>query len=194
MKALPATDRGRRSRAAIVDAAAQLMHARGIAATSMDDVLAASGAGKSQLYHYFRNKQDLCVAVLNRHFDQILAGQPALGDPACGDLGRWRDQVVEAFRASTVGTCPLGSLVGQTGRDPLLHETLAALLARWQDAIAELVRRAQLAGRVRADADPAEAGAILLAALQGGTTLAHLRRAEGPLVTALDAAIGPLTA
>jgi TetR/AcrR family transcriptional repressor of nem operon len=194
MKALPATDRGRRSRAAIVDAAAQLVHARGIAATSMDDVLAASGAGKSQLYHYFRNKQDLCVAVLNRHFDRILAGQPALGDPACDDLGRWRDQVVVAFRARTVGTCPLGSLVGQTGRDPVLHETLAALFARWQDAIAELVRRAQLAGRVRADADPAEAGAILLAALQGGTTLAHLRRGEGPLATALDAAIGPLTA
>jgi TetR/AcrR family transcriptional repressor of nem operon len=194
MKALPTTERGRRSRAAILDTAAQMMHAQGIAATSMDDVLIASGAGKSQLYHYFENKQDLCAAVLHHQFGQILAAQPSLGDPECDDVGRWRDQVLTAFRASRVGTCPLGSFVGQTERDPLLHETLAALFARWEDAIAGLVRRAQAAGRVHADADPAEAGMVLLGALQGGTVLAHLQRSEVPLASALDAVIGHLAA
>ncbi len=66
--------------------------------------------------------------------------------------------------------------MGQTERDPLLHETLANLFARWEDAIAGLVRRAQAAGRVHADADPAEAGTVLLGALQGGTVLAHMQR------------------
>jgi TetR/AcrR family transcriptional regulator, transcriptional repressor for nem operon len=194
MKSLPTTERGRRSRAAILDTAAQMMHAQGIAATSMDDVLAASGAGKSQLYHYFENKQDLCAAVLHHQFDQVLAAQPSLGDPECVDVGRWRDQVLTAFRTSRVGTCPLGSFVGQTDRDPLLHETLAALFARWQDALADLVRRSQAAGRVRADADPAQAGTVLLGALQGGTVLAHMWRSEAPLASALDAVIDPLAA
>jgi AcrR family transcriptional regulator len=194
MKALPATERGRRSREAILDTAAQLMHAQGIAATSMDDVLAASGAGKSQLYHYFENKQDLCAAMLHHQFDRILAAQPSLGDPECDDLGRWRDEVLAASRASRVGTCPLGTFVGQTERDSLLHETLAALFARWQDAIAGLVRRAQVAGRVPADADPAEAGMALLGALQGGTILACMQRSEVPLASALDAVLGRLAA
>jgi hypothetical protein len=56
------------------------------------------------------------------------------------------------------------------------------------------VRRAQAAGRVHADADPAEAGMVLLGALQGGTVLAHLQRSEVPLASALDAAIGHLAA
>lgn len=38
---LPATAHGRRTRAAIVDAAAQMMYQKGVAATSLDDILAA---------------------------------------------------------------------------------------------------------------------------------------------------------
>ncbi len=48
---LPATAHGRRTRAAIIDAAAQMMYQKGVAATSLDDILAASSTGKSQLYH-----------------------------------------------------------------------------------------------------------------------------------------------
>ncbi|WP_237160754.1 TetR/AcrR family transcriptional regulator, partial [Mycobacteroides abscessus] len=56
---LPATAHGRRTRAAIVDAAAQMMYQKGVAATSLDDILAASSTGKSQLYHYFKDRSDL---------------------------------------------------------------------------------------------------------------------------------------
>ncbi|EIU49294.1 transcriptional regulator, TetR family [Mycobacteroides abscessus 6G-0125-S] len=36
---LPATAHGRRTRAAIIDAAAQMMYQKGVAATSLDDIL-----------------------------------------------------------------------------------------------------------------------------------------------------------
>jgi AcrR family transcriptional regulator len=62
---------------AIVSAAAKLMHERGFAAPSMDDVLAASGAGKSQVHHHFDGRQDLRVAVLHHQFDLVMAAQPA---------------------------------------------------------------------------------------------------------------------
>ena len=48
----PKTGRGRASRERIVERAAELFAERGVAATSLDEVLAAAGAGKSQLYHY----------------------------------------------------------------------------------------------------------------------------------------------
>ena len=50
----PRTGRGRASRERIVEHAAELFAERGVAGASLDDVLAAAGAGKSQLYHYFR--------------------------------------------------------------------------------------------------------------------------------------------
>jgi len=49
--AVASTERGRRTRAAIVDTAATMMYANGVATTALDDILAASGTGKSQLYH-----------------------------------------------------------------------------------------------------------------------------------------------
>jgi TetR/AcrR family transcriptional repressor of nem operon len=192
MRPLPSTARGKRSRATIVDAAARLMHDRGLAAPSMDDVLAASGTGKSQLYHYFDGKQELAEAVLHHQYDRILAAQPALTDEDCTDLAQWRDEVLQAHRDSDMGTCPLGAFVGQTDHDPALRATLADLFDCWQDAIAGLVTRAVNAGTIR-DVDPATAAAALLTALQGGTMLAHLRASPEPLASALNTIVDSLT-
>ena len=189
---MPSTARGRRSRAAILDAAAELMHARGIAGPSIDDLLAASGTGKSQLYHFFGGRRELVEAMLRYQFDRVVAAQPALTDLACDDLDRWRDQVLEAQRAHGLGTCPLGVFVGQVEDDPVLRATLTDLFARWQDAIAGLVVRARQVGRVRPDVDANAAALSLLTAHQGGTVLSHLRRDLTPLADALDSALAPL--
>ena len=45
-RALPVTERGRRARASIIDAAATLMYQKGVSMTSLDDVLAAAGRGR----------------------------------------------------------------------------------------------------------------------------------------------------
>jgi TetR/AcrR family transcriptional regulator, transcriptional repressor for nem operon len=54
----PITRRGRASRERIVERAAELFAERGIAATTVDEVLAAAWAGKGQFYHYFRSRAD----------------------------------------------------------------------------------------------------------------------------------------
>ena len=192
MKPLPSTARGRRTRAAILDGAAQLMYERGMAAASMDDVLLASGAGKSQLYHYFDDKQDLCAAVLQFQFERVRAAQPSLDDPSCTDLRTWRNEVLDAYRNSGNGTCPLGAFAAQTDGDPFLRDTLTALFDRWQSALADLARRADAARLLRPGTDPEAAGLALLTAHQGGTLLSHLHRSEEPLARALDDAIARL--
>lgn len=190
---IPTTAKGRQTMTGITAAAARLMHDRGITATSLDDVLRASGAGKSQLYHYFGDKEELTQAVFQYQLDRILGSQPSLADGNCDDLGQWRSEVLAALKASDCGTCPLGSFAGQVGDAPALHDTLAELFEEWRAAIAALVRRAQRAGRVTNSADPDEAATFLLAALEGGTMLANLRRDEAPLRTMLDAELRRLT-
>jgi AcrR family transcriptional regulator len=192
VKALPTTAKGLRTRAAIVSAAARLMHDRGLAGPSTDEILAASGTGKSQLYRYFDDKHDLAVAVLRHQFELVMGAQPALHDPSCADLGRWRAEVLAAHRSSGLGNCPLGAFVSQTDHDPELRATLVELFTRWQSLLADLVDRARAAGHVRADVDPALAGRALLAALQGGTILAHLHVDPDPLVQSLTDAITTL--
>lgn len=178
---------------AIVDAAARLMHDKGIAATAVDDVLSASGTGKSQLYHYFDGKQGLTVAVLRHEFERIIESQPSLRDPRCDDLAQWRDEVLRAHAESGCGACPLGVFAGQVGDDPVLRKELADLFDQWHQAIADLVRRAARAQRVRRDVDPVGTGIALLAAVQGGIMLAYLNGDAGPLARALDRVLSELT-
>jgi AcrR family transcriptional regulator len=41
-----------------------MMYRNGVASTGLDDVLAAAGCGKSQLYRYFEDRSDLVRAVI----------------------------------------------------------------------------------------------------------------------------------
>src|SRR5262245_31915446 len=92
VRAAPATGKGRQARDAITAAAARLMHERGIAATTLDDVLTASGTGKSQLYHYFGDKDGLTAAVLEHQFRRVMAAQPSLSGEREPDLLSWRTE------------------------------------------------------------------------------------------------------
>lgn len=189
MKTAPATPKGERTRAAITATAARLMHERGIGATALEEILTESGAGKSQLYYYFKDKQDLSAAVLRHQFASVLAAQQSLNDETCTDLMRWRSEVLAAHRASGFSNCPLGAFIGQVEDIPALRDVFADLFEQWRSAIAVLVNRARQAGRLPADVDPDEAGLLLLGALQGGTMLAHLQGRQEALERILDATL-----
>ncbi|MGH3070312.1 MAG: TetR/AcrR family transcriptional regulator, partial [Streptosporangiaceae bacterium] len=60
------TPKGERTRARIVDAAAQLIYERGVAGTTLEDVKAAAEVSGSQLSHYFADKDGLVQAVIDR--------------------------------------------------------------------------------------------------------------------------------
>ena len=76
----PLTARGAVTRSRIVNAAADLIYARGVDRTSLDDVMAESGVSKSQLYHYFADKDALVLEVITLQTERVLnAQQPHLG-------------------------------------------------------------------------------------------------------------------
>ena len=59
-------------RTQILDAAAELIAAKGFVQTSVDDVIASAGlSGKSHFYHYFKSKETLGHEVLARQFDEL---------------------------------------------------------------------------------------------------------------------------
>ena len=62
----PATDRGRRRREAVLDAAAEAFHAHGFHGASVDDVCAAAGITGPGLYRHFASKDALLMAVIDR--------------------------------------------------------------------------------------------------------------------------------
>jgi len=74
------TARGAATRSRIVNAAADVIYEHGVERTSLDEVMAASGVSKSQLYHYFADKDALILEVIAVQAERVLAAQePHLG-------------------------------------------------------------------------------------------------------------------
>src|SRR6266446_118311 len=57
---------GRSTREAILEAASRLIHVHGYNHTALDDVLRESGVWKGNFYYYFKSKEDLGYAIIDR--------------------------------------------------------------------------------------------------------------------------------
>jgi TetR/AcrR family transcriptional repressor of nem operon len=182
------TAKGERTRARIVAAAARLIHERGVAATTLDDVKAAAGVSGSQMYHYFPDKDELVQAVISHQADVIAGNQRQADLGSAEGLRAWRDMVIaQVGSGEGKGGCPLGSLAGQLAEtDPHARTLLADGFRQWQAAIGEDLRRLHRAGRLPDGTDPDSLAVTLLATLQGGLLLAQVQRDTRPLETAVD--------
>lgn len=193
-RALPVTERGRRARASIIDAAATLMYQKGVSMTSLDDVLAAAGSGKSQLYHYFDSKADLVAAVIERQLELVLARQPTLAHIESWDgIDAWVSEILTAHSApGGPFACPLGTMAAELKNDPTFRPLLDNAFRRWEAPLARGLQTIQDRGELVADADPNRLASTVIAALQGGMLLARVRGDIAPLRDTLEGAVEQL--
>ena len=180
------TPKGRATRERIVATAAQLMYAHGVAGTSLGDVQKAAGVSPSQVYHYFQDKESLIRAVIAHRLHAVLATLEGLD--SMEGLRAWRDLVVDTYRQQNCeGGWPLGSLVGELAEPfPGCRADLAGGFDQWETAIRTGLQAMCDRGDLRRKADPGRLATALLAAVEGGTQLAQVRRDPAPLETALD--------
>jgi TetR/AcrR family transcriptional repressor of nem operon len=181
------TAKGARTRARIIEAAAALIHERGVAGATLDDVRAAAGVSGSQMTHYFADKNDLVQAVIDYQADAIVNRQrQALGGP--NGVEAWRNMVITAAeRTKAKGGCQLGSLVGQLAEnDPEARALIAAGFDQWAVAIADGLRSLDVDGKLPSDINPDDLAITLLATLQGGLLLAQAQRNPRPIETAVN--------
>ena len=196
--AQPATARGRETRERIICAAAELVAERGVAGTSLDDVRARAHASKSQLYHYFADRDDLMRAVAGAVCDDVLGGQAEMFarlDTIDG-LRSWTNALVTLQQTRHAkGGCPIGSLAGQNAEhDDGARLALADGLDRWESAIRDGLERMAARGELRPDANPDALAQRTLAAVQGGLLLTQIRRDPNQLRATLDGALDAILA
>ncbi len=188
------TQKGLATRARIIAAAAEVILARGVNGTSLEDVRRAAGVSGSQLSHYFVDKQDLVRQVIAARTEFVIDFhiQPALGGlDSLEALRAWAQRCWEQDGAKyTANGCVYGSLSGELlEADDVVLDDLAAGYDRWMtlfvDGLSAMARR----GELSADADAGHLATALLAAHQGGTLLTHITGSAEPFQAAVDAAV-----
>jgi TetR/AcrR family transcriptional repressor of nem operon len=186
------TARGTATRLRIVNAAANLIYEHGVDRTSLDEVLGASGVSKSQLYHYFADKDALVLEVIALQAERVLAAQePHLGAlDSLRSLRAWGRAIIRLNEQVHMGGCPLGSLANELANtSESARKRLAGDFGTWIDRIEHGLAKMHERGELAKSADPHELAIALLAAVQGGLLLAKTTRTSRPLEIAIDMAI-----
>jgi TetR/AcrR family transcriptional repressor of nem operon len=175
--------KGAAARDQILDAASRIIHLRGYHCTSLDDVLREVNVGKGNFYYYFRSKEELGFAIIDRIVQGFVERtlEPSFADPdadALEQINAFLDRILEGQRRrNCVGGCPLGNLASELSD---VHEgfrqRLADSFALWRVKLADALARGQARGRLRADLDPVRAAEFFVASLEGAILLSKVAR------------------
>jgi AcrR family transcriptional regulator len=192
------TPKGAATRARIVASGADLVLARGVGGTSLDDICTGTATSKSQLFHYFPGgKSELVGAIAAFQSERVLgAQQPFLGElDSWAAWQGWRDAVLAHYGSQRHWGCPIGALATELiGNDPERAADVARHLDHWRGYLRAGLSRMRDAGLLRADADPDTLALSVFAALHGGLLLTQTMRSLKPLEAALDGALTTLRA
>jgi AcrR family transcriptional regulator len=149
----PAPRRGRprseKAHQAILEAAAELLLARGLAAVSMDAVAERAGVSKATIYRWWPTKETLALDALYHEWE---------GVPAVRDTGSIRGDLLRLFRpwARLARSAPYGrviaALLTEVQTDPAFaREYRARFVEPRRDQARAIFRRAIERGEIPAD-------------------------------------------
>jgi AcrR family transcriptional regulator len=190
------TRKGAATRSRIVETAAQMVLARGVGGTTLDDVCAGASTGKSQLFHYFPGGKTELVAALAEHQYRVVlaAQQPHLDDLSTwSSWEAWRASLLELYGSQPSWGCPIGALVSELiGNNPDLATEIQRHMDDWRERLRSGVERLRDTGALREDCDPQTLALGIFAAVQGGLLLVQTMQSVAPLSAALDGALSLL--
>ena len=166
----PDRDRGgAATRARILEAAERVVRERGLARATTKEIARAASLSEAALYKHYQGKNELVLAMVTSRPGSLQQDLAALrAGVGSGDLERklteLAEHAVEFFgRAMPVGNALLAEPELLAGYRELLLERGASPRKPVQ-ALADCLRAERDLGRLRADADPDAAAALLLGA------------------------------
>jgi len=180
--------RDRRSRDRILESAIALFHQSGFNATSLDDILEASGVCRSNFYYHFKSKEDLGMEVLRQQAEvfesRCIAGILENSSvPARARLERLFEAVAAGQRAEDYRCgCPFGNLAAElAGIHPEFRRRLSEFFGRWEDSVNRCLQDGVSRGEFRSDLETRPVATALVSQIEGAILLTKTHRHEGPI-------------
>jgi TetR/AcrR family transcriptional repressor of nem operon len=166
----------------IVDAASRLVHVRGFNNTSVDEILRESGVGKGNFYYYFRSKDELGFAILERGLERI--STELIEKHFNPEKDPWQqildflDSLVERARQrACTGGCLLGNLAVEMSD---IHEEFRRRLnmafERLRSRLEVTLTQAKAQGTLRSEADIPRLAHFIVAGFEGAFMMGKLHK------------------
>lgn len=169
----------------LVDAARELMLAKGYTATSVDDICTAAGVTKGSFFHYFTDKEHLGRVAAERFYaDRVTLFEKAPlheeTDPLDRVLG-FIDFLIQVARSPRgVKDCLLGNFVQELSTThPGIRDVCASCFDDQAERFKQMLDEAKTRYAPRARWSTESVASHLIAVLQGGIILAKARQDRG---------------
>jgi AcrR family transcriptional regulator len=177
----------------MIRAAADLFHKQGVRATSPDQILEASGTGKGQFYHYFKNKEGLIHEVLQNHLNAIREGTAPLNYEirSWEDLENWfRGQLELQRKLKMSRGCPFGTIGNEiTENDELVRQDLSLIFEVVRNKLASFFIREKAKGRIVEHLNEQSMADFCIAVIQGALLLGRVHRDSQPVESTIQQAL-----
>jgi AcrR family transcriptional regulator len=180
----------------IIQIAADLFHKQGVAATSPDKIIEASGTGKGQFYYYFKNKEGLVHEVLQHYLEVIKTG----ASPIHYEIESWPDlekwflahvELQKAFRMTR--GCPFGTIGNEvTENDELIRQDLSLIFELVRAKLAAFFIREKAKGRISKRVDEGQLADYCIAVAQGAMLMGKVKRDSRLVEAAMQEALSHL--
>jgi len=166
----------------LLDAAHQLMLAKGFSATTVEQICTAAEVTKGCFFHYFKGKEDLARATLERVFEyknRLLAEAPfrSFEDPLDRVYG-YVDLVIEMSQSELAQQgCLLGNFAMElSDTHENMRLTCAAFFSQWTESFQADLDQAKAQHAPDADFDTYSLAEHFIAVLEGAFILAKSKR------------------
>src|ERR1700736_2839243 len=144
---------------------------RGYSATSLDDIMQATGLGKGSLYATFGNKRQMFALALRQYCSGLIAdAERALHGPDVGAMKRldaYLRRMSRIFTSSKRG-CLLGKAVAEVvGEDAEADAIVLRCFQDFEHVLAEVLAQAKRTGETRPNLNVLQSANLVMAVIRG---------------------------
>lgn len=170
--------KGEETRQFIIEKAAPIFNTKGIAATSMSDIMEATKLSKGSMYVHFENKDVLACAAVDHNMKILnskLEAEITKAQTAKEQLFAYIDFFSNPINPPVIGGCPLlnfGTEADDT--NPVVKEKVNRVIQRGQSLLTSIIEKGISEGEFNPNGKARELATVIFAMLEGGHLMSRM--------------------
>lgn len=182
--------KGEVTRDKILEAARELFNTKGFSATTISDLVQATGLQKGSLYFHFSGKNAIAREVVTEATDEFMGFLSKVldGDNPGACIDSFFCCALDKHLASGfVGGCIFGNTaLEMSDSDPEFAGAIDKVFDEWIRRVDVVVADAQKMGQIRADISSEALAKHIIATIEGGIMMSRLKKDERPMRECLE--------
>ncbi len=182
--------KGEITREKILEVARELFNSKGFNATTISDLVSATGMQKGSLYFHFAGKDAIAREVLSEATAELMVFLSKALDGenpgACID-NFFQCALKKHLGAGFVGGCIFGNTaLEMSDCNPEFAGTIDAVFDEWINRVEVVVAAAQKSGQIRTDISSEALAKHIIATIEGGIMMSRLKKDQRPMKECLE--------